>query len=598
MSATETKVSELATTPPAAGDSVLVVDASQNASRRVTIGMLPLAGTVDNSKLISGIFPAITGLGAQSQVLNMGANRITGIADPVNQGDAVTRRYFEANLPSTRSDEDLRTFIVNNSVREVEDLTDVTVSGPADGHLLVREGADWVNRGGNFDRITGIGVQGRALNMGANKVANVATPTLGADAANRAYVDGEIAKVPTGGSGSGATTLAALTDTSISAPSNGQVLTYDSVSRTWRNRPAPSGSGTLADGSVLNRHLATNSVSTIKIQNGAVTAAKIADKSVGNGHLVGGSYPAITGLGTLASPLTLAKHQSVDILEDDDGAAYRKKVRLSDFEIYTRRVTREFADVPAGGPVFRTLRIDRDSEPMMRLGRERRGITDAQVQNAESGITQDTQAAYHDVEFYETMALVGDEPRYIHVHNTDVPGSGGMVLGGIRGLGKARVPTYDTATQLMEVIDYGGVRIGTVAGKDQGRVALYKHDGAKDREDLVLDDSGLHLENVTAVHYGPAILPDDTTTFDMEGAHTQKVTIRNGSANITPAVQNNRLGREIRVIIENRRGGNMRIVWPAGWGATGPNVSINTNQTRVITLIGLGTGATEVDVGI
>lgn len=42
-----------------------------------------------------------------------------------------------------------------------------------------------------------------------------------------------------GGGGGGATTLAALTDTAISEPSNGQLLTYDSTASKWKNANAP-----------------------------------------------------------------------------------------------------------------------------------------------------------------------------------------------------------------------------------------------------------------------------------------------------------------------------------------------------------------------
>ena len=42
-----------------------------------------------------------------------------------------------------------------------------------------------------------------------------------------------------GGGGGGASTLEALTDTAISSPSNGQLLTYDSSASKWKNANAP-----------------------------------------------------------------------------------------------------------------------------------------------------------------------------------------------------------------------------------------------------------------------------------------------------------------------------------------------------------------------
>lgn len=42
-----------------------------------------------------------------------------------------------------------------------------------------------------------------------------------------------------GGGGGGSSTLAGLTDTDITTPSNGQVLTYDSTATKWENAPIP-----------------------------------------------------------------------------------------------------------------------------------------------------------------------------------------------------------------------------------------------------------------------------------------------------------------------------------------------------------------------
>ena len=46
-----------------------------------------------------------------------------------------------------------------------------------------------------------------------------------------------------GGGGGGSTTMAGLTDTDITTPSNGQVLTYDGTAEKWVNASAGGGSG-------------------------------------------------------------------------------------------------------------------------------------------------------------------------------------------------------------------------------------------------------------------------------------------------------------------------------------------------------------------
>lgn len=63
----------------------------------------------------------------------------------------------------------------------------------------------------------------------------VPTPTGSTQAANKGYVDSVA-----GGGGGGSGTLAGDSDVSISGPSNGQVLTYNSSSGKWENQVAPS----------------------------------------------------------------------------------------------------------------------------------------------------------------------------------------------------------------------------------------------------------------------------------------------------------------------------------------------------------------------
>lgn len=46
-----------------------------------------------------------------------------------------------------------------------------------------------------------------------------------------------------GGGGGGSSTLAGLTDVSLSSPTNGQVLTYDSVAQKWKNANGGGGGG-------------------------------------------------------------------------------------------------------------------------------------------------------------------------------------------------------------------------------------------------------------------------------------------------------------------------------------------------------------------
>ena len=53
-------------------------------------------GGLTNSNLASGIFGSITGIGSQSQSLNMNANKITGVQNPSTLTDVVTLDYFNS----------------------------------------------------------------------------------------------------------------------------------------------------------------------------------------------------------------------------------------------------------------------------------------------------------------------------------------------------------------------------------------------------------------------------------------------------------------------------------------------------------------------
>jgi len=64
------------------------------------------------------------------------------------------------------------------------------------------------------------------LSMGGNQITNLASPTSGSDAANKSYVDAEVAKYDT---------LAELNDTTISGLANADILIYSTSTSRWVN---------------------------------------------------------------------------------------------------------------------------------------------------------------------------------------------------------------------------------------------------------------------------------------------------------------------------------------------------------------------------
>ena len=155
----------------------------------------------------------------------------------------------------------------------------------------------------------------------------------------------------------------------------------------------------------------------------------------------------------------------------------------------------------------------------------------------------------------------------------------------------------------MRTVDYGGINVTRMGGpRDMGQVSIYRHVNGAQSDDVVLDDTGVHLEHVYGLHYEPTVLPNNTTSYDFNGSHTQIVTFDNaGSQAPVFAATNIAAGAEIRLIIHNRRttgtsNSRVRYSFPTGWSSTQDSVTINMGQTRVITLI--ATSASTVVIGV
>ena len=106
-----------------------------------------------------------------------------------------------------------------SSVGDLDDLGDVTLTTPTDGQVLKYDGTNqiWVNA----NESTGSTVVWNQIQSTGTKIATVS-------------VDGTSTDVyaPTSG---GATSLAGLSDVTVSSVSNGQVLKYDSTNQVWVN---------------------------------------------------------------------------------------------------------------------------------------------------------------------------------------------------------------------------------------------------------------------------------------------------------------------------------------------------------------------------
>lgn len=128
-----------------------------------------------------------------------------------------------------------------------------------------------------------------ALNMGTNKITNLAAPTTSADAANKAYTDGTIdnyiinhAAISTNIHGiSDAANLVYTSDVRLSdlrVPQDNSVATEKIVDLNVTTAK-------ISDSAITSAKIADGSVSTVKIADLAVTTAKLADSGVTSGKL-------------------------------------------------------------------------------------------------------------------------------------------------------------------------------------------------------------------------------------------------------------------------------------------------------------------------
>ena len=161
----------------------LLVNANVDASAAIAYSKLNLTGLVVNADLTSGVFGAITGIGTQSQALDLNNNNLVNagdintdgfidfneIATPANPAADVGRLYVKDNATATQlffRDSAGLELNLSVPVTTLEDLTDTTITAAAAHEVLVRNAGNtaWVNElldndnlaSGTFNNITGL----------------------------------------------------------------------------------------------------------------------------------------------------------------------------------------------------------------------------------------------------------------------------------------------------------------------------------------------------------------------------------------------------------------------------------------------------------
>lgn len=172
----------------------------------------------------------------------------------------ISPNKIPAGEPSTQLNNlyvDGTIYTVSGGGGDLDDLTNVDISSPQEGDALVYDSTnqEWINGTvssvDDLDDLSNVDianvVNGQALcyngvtskwenqtvsGGGTTVVANpTGTPT---DDLDTIQIGNTIYDIP--GSGGGSSTLAGLTDTTITSPANGQFLVYDSTTSKWVNQ--------------------------------------------------------------------------------------------------------------------------------------------------------------------------------------------------------------------------------------------------------------------------------------------------------------------------------------------------------------------------
>jgi len=165
--------------------------------------------------LTAGVYGAITGIGTQSQNLNLNSNVINNLGAPVAGTDAATKAYVDALSASTNTWSGPQAYsksvtvssnlVVNNGgiiSGNGSGLTNLAPNSLSAGTLPNTVAASSITANsvypsaltsGAYNAISGLGAQNQNLNMNSNLINGLGTPVTGTDAATKTYVDASTA---------------------------------------------------------------------------------------------------------------------------------------------------------------------------------------------------------------------------------------------------------------------------------------------------------------------------------------------------------------------------------------------------------------------
>ena len=294
---------------------------------------------VTNAKLDKSNIP-LSGFGAAAADVALGANKLTGVADPTLAQDAATKNYVDTSI-STNATPDATT-TVKGKVQLAGDLTG-TAASPAvatgaittaklaadavtsakitDGTIVVGDLADDAVEtakikdanvttakladdavetikiknaavtNAKLDKsnipLSGFGAAAADVNLGSNKLINVTDPTNAQDAATKNYVDTKASVITT------------LADGKIYVGNASNEATE--VTPTGDVTMTNAGVTAIGTGKVLTTMIADANVTTAKLAADAITSAKIKDGEIVNADISASAAIVDTKLATITT---------------------------------------------------------------------------------------------------------------------------------------------------------------------------------------------------------------------------------------------------------------------------------------------------------
>lgn len=226
----EQRISDLSPVPQITNEALFEIEQEGTSYRTTLQGLLALAPDPDLANLGDVTISARQA----SQVLAVNAGNgswVNARISDAHVADNAAISYSKLDLTNSIINADLRDGVVDGDVLASGAVLDRHVAASASiSYSKLNLGSSITNAdlaSGVFGRITGLGAQSQDLAMGSNRITGLATPTAGTDAATKAYVDAQ--------GGGGSSTLAGLTDVTISNRAANQILRVNSGNTSWVN---------------------------------------------------------------------------------------------------------------------------------------------------------------------------------------------------------------------------------------------------------------------------------------------------------------------------------------------------------------------------